>query len=106
MLDIKTWLQTVGRPVADTSFTPDEGHELPNICFIDKVKVEGQDDKNNLKRHSLSVEYYSETDEYNTALENLFNDKAIKYDRERVYLTDDNMFETIYEFEILERADT
>lgn len=52
--------------------------------------------KNILTRHNLTVERYSETSEYNPALEALFNAKGLEYTREQTWIPGDDMYETIY----------
>lgn len=108
-MGIKTWLETAGEPVADTAFPPGDAPELPYIIFLDTTEHGGGDMRNLFHRHSLTVERYSETDDDNTALEALFDAKALKYDKERTWLPDpDDMFETIYTIKtpIIERTDT
>lgn len=104
MLDVKAWLEQAGEPVADTSFLPDDLVTLPYICFLDKQQCEGADLKKDLINHSLTVERYSETSNDNEALEKLFDDKNIKYMKERLWLPDQFEFETIYNFDLLERT--
>lgn len=104
MLDVKAWLEQAGEPVADTSFLPDDGVSPPYICFLDKMQNEGADLKNDLINHSLTVERYSDTAEDNKSLEKLFDDKSIKYTKERLWLSEQFEFETIYNFDLLERT--
>lgn len=52
---------------------------------------------NILTKHNLTVERYSETSEYNTDLEALFDARGLEYTREQTWIPDPNdMFETIY----------
>jgi len=104
MLDVKAWLEQAGEPVADTSFLPDDNVSPPYICFLDKQQNEGADLRNDLVNHSLTVERYSATSEDNKSLEKLFGDESIKYSKERTWLADEFEFETIYNFDLLERT--
>lgn len=105
MLDIKAWLSGAGEPVADTCFRPGKTPKMPYINFLDAVERTGSDMKNLMSRHSLTVERYSESDDYNTALEALFDAKALEYKRERQWLSDESCYMTTYTFQtdIIER---
>lgn len=107
-MDIKSWLEQAGEPVAETCFPPGEAKPLPYIYFLDEQTRGGADLKNLMTTHSLTVERYSETSEYNTALEALFDAAALEYTREQTWLPDPNdMYETIYTITtpIIERTD-
>lgn len=105
MLDIKAWLETAGEPVADTCFPPGEAPDMPYVVFLDSVKSGGGDMKILLHRHSLKIERYSKTDDYNTALENLLDAAVIPYKRDRQWLSDLECYMTIYDLQsdIIER---
>lgn len=78
----------------------------PFIVFLDNMRRGGGDLKNGLCTHELTVERYSDANDYNTALEALFDAQAIKYTRERQWLPDPyGFFETIYTFSLIERTD-
>ena len=64
--------------------------------------------RNLLTTHSLTVERYSETSEYNDKLEALFDAAGLEFSREQMWLPDpDDMYETIYTLKtpIFERTD-
>lgn len=64
--------------------------------------------QNLLIRHNLTVERYSDTPEYNTALEALFNAAGLEFTREQTWLPDpEDMYETIYTVKtpLIERTD-
>ncbi|QNK41824.1 hypothetical protein [Caproicibacter fermentans] len=103
-MDIKTWLEQAGEPVAETAFPPGEDvPEMPYIVYLDDSERGGGDMKNLSRNHSLSVERYSETSEDNKMLEALLDTQAIKYTKEKQWLTDEECFMTVYNFDILER---
>lgn len=104
MLDIQAWLEQTGEPVAKTCFLPDDAPLLPYICYFDNTTAGGEDLKNSLYKHSVTVERYSDSSEYSAALEKLLNDAAVKYRREQTWIAEEAMYETIYNFEINERA--
>lgn len=98
-MDIKLWLEQAegtGK-VAEVAFRPAHAPKPPYITFLDSAERSGADLKNLMTTHSLTVERYSETPEYNTALEALFDAAGLEYTREQTWLPDpDDMYETIY----------
>lgn len=102
-MDIKTWLETAGESVADTCFPPGEVPPLPYIVFLDKVERGGGDMHNMMSTHNLTIERYSETVDDNVALETLFDAQAIKYKKDRQWVTDIGCFLTTYDFDLIER---
>ena len=107
-LDIKAWLEHAEEPVAETCFAPGDVKPLPYIYFLDNSDHCGGDMHNLLTKHNLTVERYSDTSEYNTALEALFDARGLDYTREQTWLPDPNdMYETIYTIRtpIMERTD-
>lgn len=102
-MDIKSWLETAGEPVADTCFPLDEVPQLPYIVFLDTIQRDGGDMQNMMKTHSLTVERYSEINDDNAALEALFDAQAIKYKKEKQWLSDEEYYMTTYDFDLIER---
>ena len=98
-MDIKSWLETAGEPVAETCFPPGEAPELPYVVFLDSVERGGADMKNLLRRHSLVVELYSDTQDDNEALEAMFEDRALKYTKDRQWLSDEECYMTTYDLQ-------
>lgn len=97
MEGIKTWLEKVGEPVAETCFPPGDAPPPPYIYFLDEQDHGGGDMRNLLIKHYLTLERYSNTAEYNAALEALFDAKGLDYSREQTWLPDpEDMYETIY----------
>jgi hypothetical protein len=106
--DIKKWLEGAGEPVAETCFPPGDAPSPPYIYFLDAQDHGGGDMRNLMVKHNLTVERYSETAEYNTALEALFNEEGLEFTREQTWLPDpDDMYETIYTIKtpLIERTD-
>ena len=104
MLDVKEWLKTTGLAVEETAFT--KRTPLPYIIFIEKVIVGGADSKNNISTRQITVEFYAEKiNKYaEKAIEDLFDEKAISYAKERLWIGgSDNFFETIYDFSLTEK---
>jgi hypothetical protein len=55
--------------------------------------------RNVVRRHSLSVERYSATAEDNAEIEALFDVRALKYRKEKQWLTDEECYLTVYDLE-------
>ena len=104
MLDIETWLETTGLKVTEETFT-NIPPPLPYICFTDDSDVGGADDKNCIADRNINIELYSlKIDRVSESkIENLLNEKAIKYSRDRIWIDTEQMFETIYDFNIIEK---
>jgi len=102
-LNIKEWLDTSGEPVEESAWV--DPPKLPYILYFDSVQRGGGDLKNIYKHHSLSIERYSQTNDTNIKLEELFDKKALKYTKQPpIYLSDEQMFMTIYDnIEFFER---
>lgn len=104
MLDIETWLETTGLKVAEECFvnTPPP---LPYINFTTNTDTSGADSKNCITDRSISIELYSVKIDHisETLIENLLNDKAIKYKKDHVWIDTEKMMETIYDFNITEK---
>ena len=103
MLDIKTWLETIGLEVAEECFI--EPPPLPYIIFTENSDVHGADNKNCIANRTVSIELYSEEiDHANEILiENLLNIKNINYKKDRMWIDTETMFEATYDFDFVEK---
>ncbi|GCD13297.1 hypothetical protein [Clostridium tagluense] len=103
MLDIKTWLETIGLKVAEERFI--KPPPLPYIIFTDKPDVSGADDRNCIADRSISVELYSSkvNKVSEKAIEDLLNEKAINYKKDRMWIDTEMWFETTYDFNLIEK---
>ncbi len=99
---IKQWLESFGKPVADTAFPPRDGKGRPNkitvpfIVFLDNAKTDGSDDCNLFTLHDLTIEYYtntSNTDDFNKFL----YDSGLHFEMSRQWLSSEQMFMTVYD---------
>lgn len=63
--------------------------------------------RNLLTKHNLTVERYSDTSEYNSKLETLFDTAGLEYAREQTWLPTEDMYEAIYTIKtpLIERTD-
>ena len=50
-------------------------------------------------RHSLTIERYSDTNDDNAALDALLDAQAIKYKKEKQWLTDEEFYLTTYDLQ-------
>ncbi len=101
-MDIKVWLESAGEPVSETAFI--DATPMPFIIFLDTVERGGGDLKNVLKRHALTVEHYTADGKGDETLEALFDTQAIKYTKEKMWLSDIECFMTTYDFDLIERT--
>jgi len=103
MLETKPWLETTGYAVEEELFM--KPPSLPYIIFTENNDVSGADNKNCIVDRGISIELYSE--EINKvaekAIENLLDEKAIQYSKDRTWLNTEMMFETIYDFVFKEK---
>lgn len=103
MLDIEPWLETTGLKVSEERFT--KPPQLPYIIFTDSSDVSGADHKNCIADRSINIELYSLKVDHvsENLIEKLLNGKAIQYSKDRIWVDTQMMFETIYDFNLIEK---
>lgn len=103
MLDIKTWLENTGMKVAEERFLKPPAP--PYVIFTDNIDIGGADNKNCIADRNISIELYSLKIDHisENLIENLLNEKAINYKRDRIWLDTEMLFETIYDFKLIEK---
>jgi len=103
MLDVKLWLEAAQIQVAEERFV--NAPPLPYIIFKDGTETSGADSKNCIASRDISIELYSlKVDHVSEELiENLLNEKSIGYKRDRIWIDTEGMFETIYDFNFVEK---
>jgi len=103
MLDIKPWLQSTGMSVAEERFLKPPA--LPYIVFLESRDVSGADYKNCIADRDISIELYSSKIDKvaENKIEVLLNEKSIAYKKDHVWLDSENFFQTIYDFNLLEK---
>lgn len=92
---------TTGYKVAKTAFK--RPPPLPYLVFLDSSDRNGADMKNLKVEHSLTVEYYSETDEYCAELESLLDSVPLKFKQDQQWIESEKCYMTTYDFNIIER---
>lgn len=96
-MDIQAYLEKeTGLPVAEVAFTKPQ--KLPFIVILDQTQEDGDDFHARIISHDLVVEFYAaRIDPGNEKkIEAAFAKKTWKTTKDRVWLAEEKMFETIY----------
>lgn len=96
-MDIRKYIETeTGLPTAEVVFT--EEPKLPYIAILDKTEGEGDDFHAQLLHHDLTVEFYAARIDVKNEkkIEDAFGKQAWKAKKDRIYISSEKMFETIY----------
>lgn len=103
MLDIKVWLENTGMKVAEECFF--KPPPLPYVIFKESTEVTGADNKNCLSTRDVSIELYSYkiNHESEKKIENLLNEKSISNKKNRTWIESEKFFQTVYDFDLLEK---
>ena len=103
MLDIKVWLKTTGMDVAEQRFL--QPPALPYIVFVEDSNISGADNKNYITDKAITIELYSYkiNREAEGKVEALINEKGIQYKKERMWIDSERFFQTIYNFNLIEK---
>lgn len=103
MLNIETWLETTGLKAAEKRFI--KSPPPPYILFSDDTQVSGADNKNCIADRSISIELYSLKVDHvlEKSIEDLLNEKAIQFKRDRIWIDTEMLFSTIYDFNFVEK---
>lgn len=100
--DIKEWLEPVGIPAAELRFLKPQ--KPPYAVYLCEEEITGGDTKNLICTRDVSVEVYAEKAEREKEqeIERLLDAEAIPYEKRRVWLESEKLFETIYDFTLIE----
>jgi len=103
LTDVKNWLETTGMKVAEDCFIKPPA--LPYIVFSEDREAGGADNKNCIASRSIRIEMYAEKINRisEEAIEKLLDEKFIEYKKAREWIDTEKFFQTIYEFNILEK---
>lgn len=102
--EFKTLLETTGLPVAYWSFPENKAPELPYVVYVINNNNDFYADMMNyVNIGEVDVELYSAYKDYELEgiIENTFKNNNIKYSKSSTYLKTENMWETLYEIEII-----
>ncbi|SKA99781.1 hypothetical protein SAMN05443428_13810 [Caloramator quimbayensis] len=104
LTDIKAWLETTGFKVAEERFL--KPPQLPYLIYIENKEIDGADDKNFIANRNITVELYTDKIDHaaEEKIETLLNEKAIKYRVNRTWIDSEKFYETIYEFNLIEKV--
>ena len=103
MLDVKTWLEKTEMKVTEDRFLKPPA--LPYIVFTENIDVGGADFKNCIFNRDISIELYADriSKISEQKIEKLLNEKAIYYTKSRNWIESDKFFQTLYDFNLLEK---
>lgn len=103
MLDVKAWLETTGIKTAEERFLTPPAY--PYIVFTDDPEVRGSDSKNCIANRDISIELYSDkvNKEAEGKIKALLDEKAITYKRDRTWIDTEKHFQTVYDFNLIEK---
>lgn len=96
-MDIQAYLEKeTGLPVAEVAFT--QPQKLPFIAILDRTDDDGDDFHAQIITHDLTVEFYAaRIDAGNEKkIEAAFAKQAWKATKDREWIAEEKMFETIY----------
>lgn len=96
-MDIREYIETeTGLPVAEVAFK--QPQKLPFIIILDKTDEDGDDYHTQIVTHDLAVEFYAQRiDKKNEKkIEAAFAKQAWKATKDREWIGEEKMFETIY----------
>lgn len=103
-MDIRAYLEEkTGLPTAEVEFSKPQ--KLPFIAILDRTEEDGDDYNAQLLSHDLTVEFYTQRiDEKNEKkIEAAFVRQAWKVKKDRLWIAEDKMFETVYTTNFIEK---
>lgn len=101
MSDVKAWLANTGLPVAEIKFN-NKNIAPPFVVYTESCQIRGADEKNCIAERDIRVELYCI--KISPAIEGKVEallDK-IPYNRERLWIAEEGIFMTVYEFSLVE----
>jgi hypothetical protein len=103
MIDIDIFLNTIGLKHKEVMYLVPPA--LPYIIYLINSKISGADYLNCTSNRSITLELYSEKiDNISEAkIETLLNSNAIKYEKSRQWIDTEKLFQTTYDFNLIEK---
>ena len=103
-MDIKKYIETeTGIPTAEVVFT--QPQKLPFIAILDRTDEDGDDYHAQILTHDLTVEFYAARIdiENEKKIESAFAKQKWKITKDRTWISEEKMFETIYSTNFTEK---
>ena len=103
-MDIRAYFQTeTGIPTAEVAFYKPQ--KLPFAAILDRIEGDGDDYHTRTITHDLTLEYYAEriNAEDESKIEAACEKMNWKYTRDRTWLAEEKMFETVYNTNFIEK---
>lgn len=88
-------------------YNADEATGLPYVIYyIDKCEARGSDERNEIKKDSYIVEFYSNKKDIinQSKIEKVLDDSGIKYTTNESYLDTESMYMVAFYFEIIRKV--
>lgn len=96
-MDVRKYIETeTGLPTAEVAFT--QPQKLPFIAILDRTDEDGDDYHAQVISHNLTVEFYATRidAENEKKIEVAFAKQGWKAIKDRMWISEERMFETIY----------
>lgn len=105
MLDVKSWLESTEYKVKESRFL--KPPPLPYIIFLDARKYRGADRKNLIVERDITIELYSEVVDETAEhkINCLVNTLGVEYEYGRIWIESEKMFQTVYDFHLIEKME-
>lgn len=103
-MDIRAYIEAeTGLPTAEVAFA--QPQKLPFIAILDRTEQDGDDYHAQLLIHDLTVEFYAQRidAENEKKIEAAFAKQAWKATKDREWIAEEKMFETIYTINFTEK---
>ncbi len=102
--DIRAYIETeTGIPTAEVAFTKPQ--KLPFIAILDNTDGDGDDFHTRTITHDLTVEFYTDriNVEAEAKIEAALEKQGWKYTKDRTWISEEPMFETVYMTNFVEK---
>ena len=103
-MDICAYIEKeTGIPTAEVAFT--QPQKLPFIAILDRTEEDGDDFHAQILSHDLTIELYAARidAEKERKIEAALEKKAWKMTKDRTWISEEKMFETIYNIKFIEK---
>lgn len=103
-MDIRAYIEKeTNLPTAEVAFTKPQ--KLPFVAILDKTDEDGDDYNAQILLHDLTVEFYAQRIdvENEKRIEAAFAKQAWKVTKDRMWIAEEKMFETIYTTNFMEK---